>query len=472
VHVDGVPDNPYSAKVLNLSLGSAGPCPRVYSDAIEEIVARGALVVVSAGNAGGPVDSPANCAGAAAVGGLRHAGTKVGYSSLGPAVALSAPAGNCVNTNGACLFSIMTTVNAGTTTPTTHTYTDQINYNVGTSFSAPIVAAIAALMASVNGNLGAAQLIERLQEGATKPFPVSSDPAVPTCHVPVGPFDIQNSECSCTTSTCGAGMANAPGALEAALRPVAAVAVAGTFLPGERITLSAFGSSAACDQNVVAYEWSPAGTYVPTGDPAVAALDVPATGSVTLRLTVTDDAGRTDDADIVVSPTAATTSAPENAGSNACPAEIPPPQPPQPVEVTVSPPTSSVTTGGTQMFAATVANATDTSVTWQVDGIAGGNATLGTISAGGVFTAPGSMPSPATVTVTAVSNQDSTRSGSASITIVAPPAPKSSGGGGGGGGAFDIPVLLVMLFVLFAARSRHIAGCRGLSLLPTESRRS
>jgi serine protease len=33
-----------------------------------------------------------------AVAALRHAGTKVGFSSLGPEVAVSAPGGNCVNT--------------------------------------------------------------------------------------------------------------------------------------------------------------------------------------------------------------------------------------------------------------------------------------------------------------------------------------------------------------------------------------
>ena len=108
----------------------------------------------SAGNEGGPVASPANCPGVAAVAGVRHAGTKVGYSSLGREVALSAPAGNCVNTNGGpCLFSIDTTSNAGDTAPTTPIYTDQLNFTVGTSFSSPMVAGIAALMLSVNGNL-------------------------------------------------------------------------------------------------------------------------------------------------------------------------------------------------------------------------------------------------------------------------------------------------------------------------------
>ncbi|MGN6452873.1 MAG: S8 family peptidase, partial [Steroidobacteraceae bacterium] len=134
--VDGVPTNPYPAKIINMSLGEAGSCQDfpAYQQIIDELVGAGVLITVSAGNEGGPVDVPANCAGAVAVAGLRHVGTKVGYSSLGPEVALSAPAGNCVNTGAGepCLFSIVTTTNTGTTKPSTNTYTDEYNYNVGT----------------------------------------------------------------------------------------------------------------------------------------------------------------------------------------------------------------------------------------------------------------------------------------------------------------------------------------------------
>jgi len=447
IHVDGVPDNPFPAQVLNLSLGSEGSCSRAYQDVIEAIASRGGLVVVSAGNDGGPVESPANCPGVAAVAGLRHTGTKVGYSSLGPQIALGAPAGNCVNTTGACLYSIMTATNAGTTTPTIHGYTDQLNYNVGTSFSAPIVAGIAALMASVNGSLDAAQLIERLQEGATKPFPVSADSSVPQCHVPVARSDIQNAECSCTTDTCGAGMANASGALAAAQRPVAKVTVSGAFTLGGTVTLSGLGSTAAAGRSVTDYQWSLAcgsGNFTTT-DPAIAAIEVPTRGSFTLRLAITDDAGRADRADVVVTPTAATRT-PGTASSVVC----------APVEVDVSPATTSVQAGGTRTFTATVINAADTTVTWHVDGVVGGNATFGTISATGAYTAPASVPSPAIVTVTAVSNQDSTRSASASVSITAAPAPVSApapASSGGGGGAIDVAALLALL--LASLRGKH-----------------
>src|SRR5262249_18478598 len=181
LHVAGIPDNTHPAQVINLSLGGKGACTNAEQTVINEVVAAGATVVVSAGNEGGPVDSPANCVGVAGVAGIRQVGTKVGFSSLGPEVALAAPAGNCVNASGACLFSIDTTVNTGTTVPGTNGYTDQLNPNLGTSFSAPIVAGIAGLMTSVNSNLRPAQLIARLKEGA-KTFPVSTDTPLPNFH--------------------------------------------------------------------------------------------------------------------------------------------------------------------------------------------------------------------------------------------------------------------------------------------------
>jgi serine protease len=447
LHVDGVPDNPYPAKVLNISFGADGACTRAYQDVIAQVAARGTVVIVSAGNEGGPVASPANCSGVAAVAGLRHVGTKVGYSSLGRQVALSAPAGNCVNTTGACLFSIVTATNSGTTTPATHSYTNQFDYNVGTSFTAPIVSGIAALMASVNANLDSPALIERLQEGATKPFPVSSDASVPQCHVPLTPADIQNSECTCTTDTCGAGMANASGALEAALRPVAGVAVSGIFAPGASVELSGLVSLAAAGRSVATYRWSlpcGSGNFAAT-DPAIAVVEIPATGAFTMRLAVTDDAGRVDRADVVVTPTAATRT-PGTAPAEGC----------APIKVTVSPATSSMQTHATQMFTATVANAADATVTWQVDGIVGGNATVGTITATGTYTAPAAVPTPAVVTVTAVSNQEPTRSDSASVAISSVLAtvtvPTTSGDGGGG--AMDTTALLALLLAAFGRQKR------------------
>ena len=93
------------------------------------------------------------------------------------------------------------------------------------------------------------------------------------------------------------------------------------------------------------------------------------------------------------------------------------------IVVTVSPTPISVATDGGQVFTASVAATGNpvTSVTWSVNGIAGGNATLGTIAANGpssaLYTATAAVPSPPTVSVTATSAADASKSGSASVTI-------------------------------------------------------
>ena len=460
IHVDGVPDNPYPANIENMSLGGTGACPQQYIDAVSQLTARGVLVVASAGNEGGPVDTPANCPGVAGVAGIRHAGTKVGYSSLGPEVALSAPAGNCVNTTpgSTCLYPVTSTTNQGTTTPGTSGYTDQVNNpNLGTSFSAPIVSGIAGLMLAVNGNLTSAQLITRLKEGS-QPFPQTSvGEAVqpPMCHVPANSSDVQSSECICTLDgqTCGAGMASASGALNAALRPIAAVKLPASVAAGMNVTLDGSGSSAACKHTIAGYQWASSDQAHPvtnSNGPSTT-VTAPATGTFTVTLTITDDAGKKDVTTTTLSSSAATTSAPATAGTNACLTAI---TVLSPVTVSVSPTTGSLQAGSgtTQSFSATVGYTLNTQVTWQVNTVAGGNATVGTISNVGLYTAPGTVPSPATVTVTAVSVADSTRSASATVTITAPPGSS----GGGGGGAMDWATLLASVLLSASAALRRL----------------
>lgn len=87
------------------------------------------------------------------------------------------------------------------------------------------------------------------------------------------------------------------------------------------------------------------------------------------------------------------------------------------VTVTISPASAGVRVRGSIRFTAKVSGATNTQVTWQVNGVSGGNGTIGTISSNGLYTAPPAVPSPATVTVTAVSAADLTKSASARVTI-------------------------------------------------------
>ncbi|MFO0124084.1 MAG: S8 family peptidase [Inhella sp.] len=221
VSVPGIPVNANPAKVLNLSLGGSGDCTGssgpLYTEAIAQATARNAVVVVAAGNsAGEPVDLPANCPGAIAVAGLRHIGSKVGFSSMGPQVAIAAPGGNCVNLGGTCLYPMVTTSNSGRQGPLLSTYT----YNeaaVGTSFATPLVAGVAALLYARDPGLTSAQVRNALTSTA-RPFPTSgSGSDVRACPAPVKGTEVL--ECYCTTTTCGAGMLDARAAVLAVGAP-------------------------------------------------------------------------------------------------------------------------------------------------------------------------------------------------------------------------------------------------------------
>jgi serine protease len=312
--VDGVPDNPYPADIINLSLGGTGSCPTSYQNLLTTLTGMGVLVVASAGNESGPVDIPGNCPGVLAVAGLRNVGTKVGYSSLGPEVGIAAPAGNCVNTlaGSPCLRSIDTTVNEGATVPGTNSYTDQTNSNLGTSFSAPIVSGIAALMRAANANLTPPQIIARMQASATAfPQPVTTPPT-PQCVA----GSSSSVECACTTSTCGAGMVNARSAVMAALNPIAAVAVPVGFTSGNA-TFDAGGSAPACNATIASYAWSASGAVHIVSGGTSSAVNVTASGAGSLTLVVKDSAGNTDTAVVNISANGAASTAPSAAGSAA-----------------------------------------------------------------------------------------------------------------------------------------------------------
>jgi hypothetical protein len=96
--------------------------------------------------------------------------------------------------------------------------------------------------------------------------------------------------------------------------------------------------------------------------------------------------------------------------------------PPTITSVSVSCSPSIVKTSSASQCSATVTGtgSYSSSVTWGVNSIAGGNWTVGTIGSSGLYTAPASVPNPATVTITATSAQDGTKSGNYSIGLHAP----------------------------------------------------
>ena len=506
-----VPANPYPADIINLSLGgTGGSCPTDYSTLVSQLTGMGVLVVASAGNESGPVDIPGNCPGVLAVAGLRNVGTKVGYSSLGPQVGIGAPAGNCVNTTAGspCLRSIDTTVNEGLTGPGANGYTDQSNTNLGTSFAAPIVSGIAAMMHAVNANLTPPQLIARIEGSATPyPQPVTT-PATPQC----SNTSSSSVECACTTTTCGAGMVNAFKAVKAALNPIAAVKIPAGFTSGSG-SFDAGGSAPACGATIASYAWSSTAAIHIVSGATGSVVNVMASGAGTLTLVVTDSSGNQDTAIVTFTASSATTAAPATAGSaaSACiaPMTVTPVAPmvgmafsPASVAANV-PAVLAVSFTNTNGFALTQSGITVSlpaglTLGSQAPASTCGGAALSLSSTAGSVTLSGatipangscdvsfgvtsatngvyaaSIPANALVTGPAGSNAVPA---SATLTVTADASGLTGvapgGGGGGGGGALDWTDILLIAGVLLVARG-HAAKriTRGAQVSPKTRRR-
>jgi len=482
---NAVPDNPYPADIINLSLGGSGTCASAgYQSLIDTLATMGVLVVASAGNQSGPVDVPANCTGVLAVAGLRNAGTKVGYSSFGPEVGVAAPAGNCVTLSGLCYRSIDTTFNTGSTVPAGNSYTDQTNTNLGTSFSAPIVSGIVALMRAVNANLTPPMLIARIKSSAS-PFPPTT---VPQCTASNG-----STECACGPNQCGAGMVNALSAVTAALNPIAVITASGNTMFDGSASVAACntGVTPNAPLSVASYAWSATGGVAIQGAANTPQVSVMPTGSVgTLTLTVTDSAGHMDTGTVSFTATgAATVNTPSSAGTSATACPTPMTFTPVPPTVTEAfSPTSvsanaastlTITFNNTDGFALTQSGFTETmpaNLSVQTSPAptttcSGASGTL-TSSASAVTMAGANIPAKGSCTMTlsvmsatagsytnsiaanALSTApagSSSGTASASLTVTA----SSSPAGKGGGGDLDWLDMMFVAGVLLAGR-RHV----------------
>lgn len=92
---------------------------------------------------------------------------------------------------------------------------------------------------------------------------------------------------------------------------------------------------------------------------------------------------------------------------------------PPAASISISPSSTTVTLSGTQQFTASVTGASSTAISWAVNGVAGGNAATGTITANGLYTAS----TPGTYTVTVTSTSDATLTASATVNVPNPPPP-------------------------------------------------
>ena len=296
-----------------MSLGGEGACTAAYLSALADVTAAGAVVVAAAGNsAGHAVITPANCPGVIAVAGLRHAGTKVGFSDLGPEIALAAPAGNCVDVgpNDPCRYPILTTANSGTTVPVSHA-----SRRLDLHRCLPAVGRHELLSAFGGGNGGADALraagivAVRGAQSACKPLRERSRSREPTrarpgrcssapCPSSTTGFPVDQLQCYCTTAACGAGMLDAGAAVIAALGLQAHVGVSPVNpVAGQAVTLSAAPSVVTPGRSIVSYLWTiadsgntVAGFAGATNGPT-ATVVASGAGTFSVRLTVTDNTG-------------------------------------------------------------------------------------------------------------------------------------------------------------------------------------
>ena len=200
-HVNGVPDNPNPADVINLSLGGASQCPRFYQRAIDKAVSRGSIIVVAAGNENQDAAqvAPANCDNVITVGSTGPAGTRAEYSNYGQTVDVSAPGGDVPGRDDDVeATTILSTVDKSATTPREPVY----GFAIGTSQAAPHVAGTLALLLALNPDLTTEEAVTILQDSAV---PLSS----------------------CDRDACSAGIVDAAAAVES-------LGSQGSQDPGER----------------------------------------------------------------------------------------------------------------------------------------------------------------------------------------------------------------------------------------------
>jgi serine protease len=214
--VSGVPMNPNPARVIVIGYGSEAACDAVYEDAFAEVEAAGVLVVAAAGNVRRGVFRPASCTGVVAVTALNRRGFKATYANYGPEVQIATPGGDDA-TGGRCDpqlndGGLVSTGNLGDVLQGAAGYVAAS----GTSFSAPAVAATAALMLGVNPALTRAQLLDGLRASAA---PFVQVPLLGNCAEDDNP-----GRCTCTAASCGAGQLDADQALVWAANPAAYVA--------------------------------------------------------------------------------------------------------------------------------------------------------------------------------------------------------------------------------------------------------
>ena len=85
--------------------------------------------------------------------------------------------------------------------------------------------------------------------------------------------------------------------------------------------------------------------------------------------------------------------------------------------MTISPPSATLRGGDSTQFTASVTGNSSQAVAWWVNGVASGNATVGTIDSTGKYHAPLDLPTPASVTIKGTSAADNSLSATSTVTL-------------------------------------------------------
>src|SRR2546428_11715622 len=133
------------ARVINMSFGSAGACPSYFQDSVNYAWSSGVVLVAAAGNSSSSTSfNPANCEHVIAVASTGQSDALSSFSNFGSWVHLAAPGESILSTDYVGGYASVS----------------------GTSFSAPYVSGLAALVRAVSPDATALSLTQRIETTA------------------------------------------------------------------------------------------------------------------------------------------------------------------------------------------------------------------------------------------------------------------------------------------------------------------